>query len=226
MNIITSVIGRSGMGKSTSIRTLDPTKTIIVSTDNKPLPFKGGNKFSVKYIPSNDPTSIFSVLDEIATDKTKPIVVLDAFTQWSENLMYYANRVRKGYDRQNLYNDTVLLLWNRLPEMQDKAVFVFSHPALESTIDGEDLVVGRVENKQRKGIVEEKATITLMAKSRRDKETGQAEYFFETQSDGKTAGKSPIGMFNTFEIPNDLKFVLDSINNYYSGNEETKNTKV
>jgi dephospho-CoA kinase len=40
------VVGKSGMGKSTSLRHLDSNETLIINTDKKALPFE---KFSDKY---------------------------------------------------------------------------------------------------------------------------------------------------------------------------------
>jgi len=40
------------------------------------------------------------------------------------------------------------------------------------------------------------------------------EYVFATQNDGSNTGKSPKGMFETLEIPNDLGYVLNQINKY------------
>ena len=213
MNIITTVIGRSGSGKSSSIRNLNPETTHIVSTDNKVLPFKGATKFKIDSIKSHEPTEIFSIIDAIP--KEKKVIVIDAFTQWSENLMYYANRMKKGWDRQTLYNDTVLHFWNKLADMDGKVIFLIAHPEYGSTNDGEDLISGRVENKQRKGIVEEKSLIVLFAKNRMNKDTGETEYFFETKSDGKTTSKAPFGMFESREIDNDLDLVVRKIKEYY-----------
>lgn len=36
-----AIVGNSGSGKSSSIRTLDPTSTFIINVAGKPLPFKG-----------------------------------------------------------------------------------------------------------------------------------------------------------------------------------------
>ena len=36
-----AIVGQSGSGKSSSIRTLNPTETFIVNVASKPLPFKG-----------------------------------------------------------------------------------------------------------------------------------------------------------------------------------------
>jgi hypothetical protein len=41
------------------------------------------------------------------------------------------------------------------------------------------------------------------------------KYFFCTQNSGKDTVKSPEGMFPSYAIPNDLKYVDDAIRNYY-----------
>ena len=42
-------------------------------------------------------------------------------------------------------------------------------------------------------------------------------YFFTTQNSGADTVKSPIGMFEKNEIPNDLKLVDETIRNFYFG---------
>ena len=41
---IIGIVGQSGSGKSTSIRTLNPEETFIINTIGKPLPFPGSKK--------------------------------------------------------------------------------------------------------------------------------------------------------------------------------------
>ena len=76
------ILGKSGAGKSTSIKGLDPKKTIIINTLKKRLPFKGSsslystenkNLFSV-----DDYASIISLLQNIS-DKATHVenIVLD-----------------------------------------------------------------------------------------------------------------------------------------------------
>lgn len=36
-----AIVGASGTGKSSSIRTLNPSETFIINVASKPLPFKG-----------------------------------------------------------------------------------------------------------------------------------------------------------------------------------------
>ena len=49
-------------------------------------------------------------------------------------------------------------------------------------------------------------------------------YIFRTQTDGLDVAKSPIGMFESEEIDNDLKLVDDTIRSYYniSAQEDTQ----
>ena len=43
------VLGESGAGKSTSLRTLNPKETFIISTTSKPLPWRGWKKNYTKF---------------------------------------------------------------------------------------------------------------------------------------------------------------------------------
>lgn len=43
----------------------------------------------------------------------------------------------------------------------------------------------------------------------------EAKYYFYTQNSGKDTVKSPLGMFTTYAIDNDLNYVVDKIRNYY-----------
>ena len=45
---------------------------------------------------------------------------------------------------------------------------------------------------------------------------GKNEYFFQTQTDGVSTAKSPAGMFEDYQIPNDLKMVKDTMHKYYN----------
>ncbi len=45
---------------------------------------------------------------------------------------------------------------------------------------------------------------------------GNPSYKFMTNSDGTNTGKSPMGLFNELYIDNDLKMVIDRINEYNS----------
>lgn len=56
-------------------------------------------------------------------------------------------------------------------------------------------------------------SIVLYAKVKKS-EDGTLNYVFETKNDGANTCKSPMNMFTTDDIPNDLQIVKDSIFNY------------
>ena len=49
-----------------------------------------------------------------------------------------------------------------------------------------------------------------------DEKTTEIVYKFQTRSDGTSTCKSPAGCFKDMYIPNDLGFVVDTINKYYN----------
>lgn len=55
-------------------------------------------------------------------------------------------------------------------------------------------------------------TVVLFTRVKKGKDG--MEYYFVTQTDGVTTAKSPKGMFETLEIPNDLNYVIQKMNEY------------
>lgn len=60
-------------------------------------------------------------------------------------------------------------------------------------------------------------TVVLFTDIQKIQNNDQLQYTFITQNDGTTTGKSPRGMFETLNIPNDLNDVIKKINAYYEG---------
>lgn len=76
------ILGQSGTGKSTSIRTLNPEETIIINPLKKLLPFKGASKmYSVEknnYLPKASYGNIIDKLKEAHSNpKVKNIIIDD-----------------------------------------------------------------------------------------------------------------------------------------------------
>ena len=71
MSIPVLVMGKSGSGKSTSLRNLDPEKVALINVLGKPLPFKGGNRF--KSYQSDDYLKVTSAIKRASTE----IIILD-----------------------------------------------------------------------------------------------------------------------------------------------------
>ena len=103
-----AIVGASGSGKSTSIRTLDPKTTFIINVASKPLPFKGWKSNYTNFNKENpegnfkatsDVDTINQLLQYINTKRTeiKTIVIDDAQYIMSFEAMDRARE--KGFDK-------------------------------------------------------------------------------------------------------------------------------
>ena len=96
----------------------------------------------------------------------------------------------------------------------DQIAYIFGHTMLEDMPDGSQKTVFSVIGKKlRKTQPEAFYPIVLMTRVDYGDE-GDNKYLFQTKANHSSA-KTPIGMFDTFEIPNSLKLVDDTIRKYY-----------
>lgn len=78
------ILGKSGTGKSTSIKTLNPKETVVLNVLGKRLPFKGSNSMynteSKNMFQLDDYTNIQSYIENISKGATyvKNIIIDDA----------------------------------------------------------------------------------------------------------------------------------------------------
>jgi hypothetical protein len=102
----------------------------------------------------------------------------------------------------------------RMPKdlREDLMVFFLTHAEEGTDVEGKRKFKAKTIGK----MVDEKLTleglfsIVLFGKVKKDKE-GNIRYVFETTNNGENTCKSPRGMFETFEIPNDLALVRKAI---------------
>ncbi len=205
------IIGESGSGKSTSIRNLDQKSTYIINVQGKPLPWKGSkdqyNEAEKNTMHSDTASKICAILSSIS-ERAPHIstVVIDDFQYIMVNEMMRRTS-EKGYQK---FSDIAKNIWdlvNLVTHLRDDLKVVFlSH--LETTATGKEKVktVGKMLDDQVN--IEGMFTIVLKAFA------SQGEHFFSTKNSGSDTVKTPDGMFDTDTIPNDLKIVLDHINNY------------
>lgn len=199
------IMGESGTGKSTSIRNCDPTITAIVNPVGKPLPFRGSKKFDTL----NGITDADSICDFMKAQAKagKKIIIVDDFQYILA--IPYMNRIKEtGWDKYNDFGSNyfnIIDVCNELPE--DVCVYYLTHcETLESGVTTVKLIGKLLREKI---TVEGLFTIVLR--------TGVSEgkYYFFTQNNGKDTVKSPLGMFDSFSIENDLNYVDAKIRNYY-----------
>jgi len=219
------IIGESGSGKSTSIRNLDPKETFIINVLDKPLPFKGWKK--MYHNPSEDKTAkcnmfssdnakkIITIIKKI-NDNLPEIknIIIDDFQYVMAN--EFMNRsMERGYDKFTEIAKNAWSIINEAVNCRSNIVFYFlSH----SDVD----INGKTKCKTIGKMLDDKITIEGMFTIVLNSLVTENGYLFLTQSTDKYSAKSPMEMFDTKTIPNDLKFVSDKINEYFNEDIQTE----
>ena len=199
------IIGKSGSGKSTSLRNcVNNQEWNLINVLNKPLPFKG----KVPQITTDDYSQVVKAL---AGSKAKSIVIDDAGYLITNYFMKNHSSKGAGNAIFSMYNTLADNFWNliefikKLPE--EKIIYIIMHEDVNEFGDIKPKTLGKM--REEKICLEGMFTIVL----RCIQENGK--HLFVTQSDGGAVSKSPMGMFESLEIDNDLLIVDKTIREYY-----------
>lgn len=205
------VIGRSGSGKTYSLKNFKPEEVGVISVEKGRLPFKSKIKVvKIKKFNNADasPAQInlarYSwIMEVIKMSKSKSIVIDDSQYLLANELFDRANE--KGYDKftNMAANFRNLIHYVNELEDDDKIVYFLHHSELDA--DGREKVKTIGKMLDEKLCIEGCFDIVLYC---------QDQKFF-TQANGQSVAKTPEGMFDSIEIPNDLKAVDTAIREYY-----------
>jgi len=228
MSKLIAVVGDSGTGKSRSLINLNPKETFLINVAGKDLPFKGWRKMYTpvtkenlagNYFSSDTATEIIACLNDINENRPhiKTVILDDA--QYIMSMEFMRKAKVKGYDKfTDVAYDMFSVLDKARSLREDLNVIILTHDEADRDAFG-NLVyrkiktVGKMVDQYIK--LEGLMTVVLFTEVERNKETKMLEYKFITQSDGTNSAKSPEGMFESVEIPNDLDFVLNKMEEYY-----------
>ncbi len=226
---VSIICGDTGTGKSTSIRTLDPKETYVVNVLNKPLPFKGSKSMyndelkNTKNTDSYD--AVLSILQSINTNPKaahiKHVIIDDVGFVMTTELF---NRSKEtGYGKFTDIGLHMQQILSYAKEMRDDLHVVFMFHEDDDVSDR--IKIGK-KIKTIGNLLEDKynplgvVSCALFTNVSYDDKTGQAKYSFitnRTQKNGLVIpAKSPAGMFETLEIPNDLSIVFKAMDEYYN----------
>ena len=219
------IIGDSGTGKSTSIRTLDPRETYIINVLDKPLPFKGHRSKYIKrqggnYYSTDDPRLIHKIINTINNNRQEiKNVVIDDF-QYIMSNESIRRSLEKGYDKFSEIQQKAWLILDMICHIprQDLNFFILSH-----SFCGEDGInrFKTIGNMLDKTIIIDGMFTYVVRSIVKD-----GQYRFEIKNNGNSTVKMPMGMFsnNEVDIENDLQLILDKIKEYSEDDSEIQIT--
>ncbi len=206
MGIAVMILGKSGAGKSTSLRNLDPQTYSVVEVNGKPLPFKT-KKRTIN-------TDVYANVSRVLQEAPCDIVVVDD----SQYLMAneFMRRAReKGFEK---FTEIGVNFWNLVNEVsklpENKVVYFLHHLEVDEYGNSKEKTIGKLLDD--KICIAGMFSIVILAE-KRDK-----EFVFDTQNDGQSPAKTPIGMFPDRVIENDLVLVDKAIRGFYDLPEPTK----
>lgn len=211
------IIGNSGTGKSTSIRTLPPEETFIINVLDKPLPFRGANKKYLKVTKDFPEGNCYAsdkahlILRAIeSVDLHRPEIkylVLDDFGYVIVN-DFMSKALMKGYDKFNEMAVSAHRVLDRCRTLRsDLFCFIMMHTDMK-----ED---GVIKPKTIGKMLDDKVVIEGMYTHVLHSIVADGEYNFLTNHDGVHMAKMPMDMFKDALVPNDLKMIADTMRDFY-----------
>ena len=203
MGQLVYILGRSGTGKSYSLRNFPKDKIAVINVQGKILPFRGSA--AIEQTPTDSSAKILKALEIYAKDY-KSIVVDDYQYVMSNEFM--RRSAEKGYDK---FTEIARHAWDiamkvrELPE--DVIVYIMCHTDRDDEGNEKIKTIGKLLDE--KICLEGLSTIVLKTN------VSDGQYTFLTQNNGKDTVKSPADMFPSYAIDNDLWYVDQKIRNYY-----------
>ncbi len=212
MGIPVLIMGKSGTGKSRSMKNCAGKDFGLIKVINKPLPFRGSIPGGV----SSDYNRIKQAIRDPRWPKS--VVIDDAGYLITGQFMDGHATTGKGNAVFGLYNQLADDFYRLIRCIQDEAppdriVYVIMHEETNEYGDIGPKTIGRLLDE--KVCLPGMFTIVLRA-------VKNERYVFVTQARDGAVSKSPEGMFPDVEIDNDLMMVDDAIREYY-GIENPKN---
>ena len=217
------VLGESGTGKSTSIRTLNPTETFIINPLRKPLPIRGYKvlykEFSKQntkgnHLSSNKMPHILYMLKYINTKMPhiKNVVIDDFQSIMADEFLDNINN--KGFQKFNDIGSHVYEFIKIIKDLrEDLFSFTMWHPQLGDDGKSRPKTVGK--------IVDTYIDIASRFSYCIESTIQKGEYKFIVKN---STGLSPIktsGIFETECIDNDLQYIKDAILEFSIGDFST-----
>lgn len=200
MGVAILVLGKSGSGKSTSLRNFDAGEVGIFNVLGKPLPFKGGAKFPQALRPSYG-----TIINSLQQNKLNAYV-LDDSTYLMQNENFMRSR-ETGYGK---FTEMALhfqeLINAALATDEDTIVYFLHH--VEDGADGTEKVKTIGKMLDERYCIEGACPVVI------DCVVRDGEHVFVTKNDGTNLAKAPMGSLPDI-MDNDLKKADTMLRDYW-----------
>lgn len=202
--VITQIIGQEGSGKTVGARTLDPSKTMYLNVDRKPLTFTNADDMYPNDVPQGKSNSLANYKEVIPQINEKKKI--EIWTPIRQAIQY-------AYD-------------NRTNEKKF-VVFVLAHPEVYKGANGVEQerlrVLGKMATKLN---IEGSVIYSFYSKVDPTAPTRPQRYKLTMHNSGFNTARVPMGAFDEVEeIPNDFQLIMDVIQtgklNLQKENEQT-----
>lgn len=199
MSQLTLVLGRSGTGKSTSLRNFTSKDGIgYITATGKPLPFKND-------IPQYHAKNYGQLISAINQSKA-PVMVIDDFNYWM-SFEEFSQASNKGYEKFTQMAVNVVNVIDAITKKDgDQRFYIMAHS--ETNDDGQ------LRLKTTGKMVSDKFVPEGLTNQVIESAVVDRDFVFKVKTDGSGI-KTPMGMFEDDTIPNDLKELDKAIVEFY-----------
>lgn len=195
------VLGNPGTGKSTSLRNLKADEVSYITATGKELPFRS----AIKPVTARTMDEVYKMV----TATKKPIVVIDDTNYLFTKEVFGASEKTDKWDTYDkIAKDFYRIVQAILNKDTEQNFYLMGH--LEDPDSASKMLKTLGQATRKNNNPEGWTNIVFESAVELD------EFVFRVKTDG-TGVKSPMEMFDTTTVTNDLKVVNDKINAYYKG---------
>ena len=216
MAIVTSIVGKSGSGKSTAMSFLENVDEVfIIRPSKKPFPFKAGkfkawnkDKKEGQFIYSDDAGFTIAAMKKMTEENGKKVIIIEDSTFFMTNY-FMATAMETGFTK---FTQNALNYFNIIKAAEnlgdDVRVYLMNH--IEDDANGFQKVktIGK--------LLDEKIDIPSLLTVVLHATVADGKHVFQTnKKSSMDIAKSPFEMFDDEYIDNNLQIVDDAIKEFY-----------
>lgn len=218
------IVGEAGSGKSTSAEHLPPSETFYINVMSKALPYRGWktnytelNKDNPKgnLLNSTDSNVILQTIDYVNTKRPEVKYIIIDDNQYIAADFLMAKAKDTGFTK---FTDAAQMIYKIATKgkalRDDLFVFILNHQDVSVDSEGEKMIKAKTAGKMIDNSITYEGLFSIVLFTYKKETKTGTEYGFVTNGDPRSTAKSPRGMFDKKEIPNDLLQVIEKIKEF------------